>query len=117
VDAFPVREQQSRGRTPRERFGPGAGPAQWADWRIVPIPRPRIIAPLAGSPRDTYGPQTVMLRLLWLFFTRHGDQLLDEPNLIKVTPEDRRAIAEEAHLTNRLIDPLLDHFVRQRAVI
>jgi hypothetical protein len=38
----------------RERFGAAAGPAQWADWRIVPLPRPRNIAPLDGSPRDTY---------------------------------------------------------------
>jgi hypothetical protein len=101
----------------RERFGPGAGPAQWADWRIVPLPRPRIIAPLTGSPRDTYGPQTVALRLLWLFFTRHGDQLLDGPRLVRVAPQDRRAIAEEALLPTRLIDPLLAHLVRQGAIV
>ena len=101
----------------RERFGPGAGPAQWADWRIVPLPRPRIIAPLTGSPRDTYGPQTVALRLLWLFFVRHGDQLLEGPRLVQVAPQDRRTIAEEAHLPARLIDPLLTHFVRQEAII
>jgi len=101
----------------RERFGPAPGPAQWADWRIVPLPRPRIIAPLPGSPRDTYGPQTVALRLLWLFFTRHGDQLLKEPRLVEVALTDRRAIAEEAQLPNRLVDPLLEHLVRQGAVI
>jgi hypothetical protein len=101
----------------RERFGPGAGPAQWADWRIVPLPRPRIIAPLAGSPRDTYGPQTVALRLLWLFFTRHGDQLLDEPRLVQVAPRDRRTIAEDAQLPSRLLDPLLAHFVKQGAIV
>jgi hypothetical protein len=101
----------------RERFGPGAGPAQWADWRIVPLLRPRIIAPVAGSPRDTYGPQMVALRLLWLFFTRHGDQLLAGSRLVHAAPQDRRTIAEEALLPTRLIDPLLAHLVRQGAII
>jgi hypothetical protein len=101
----------------RERFGPGAGPAQWADWRIVPLPRPRIIAPLTGSPRDTYGPQTVALRLLWLFFTRHGDQLLDDPKHVQIAPDDRRDIAEQAQLPTRFIDPLLGHFVSQGAIV
>ncbi len=101
----------------RERFGVGAGPAQWAHWRIVPLPRPRILPPLAGTPHYTYGPQALVLRLLWLFFTRHGDQLLDEPRLIQVACHDRRAIADEAHLPARLIDPLLAHFVQHRAVV
>jgi len=101
----------------RERFGPGAGPAQWADWRIVPLPRPRIIASLAGSPHDTYGPQAVALRLLWLFFVRHWDQLLDAPGLVRVAPQDRRAIAEEAQLPSPLIEPLLAHFAQGKAVI
>ena len=101
----------------RERFGPGAGPAQWADWRIVPLPRPRVIAPLAGSPRDTFGPQAVALRLLWLFFTRHGDQLLDGLKLVQVAPPDQRTIAEEAHLPTRLLRPLLAHLVQQGAIV
>jgi len=101
----------------RERFGPGAGPAQWADWRIVPLPRPRVIPPLPGSPRNTYGPQTVALRLLWLFFTRHGDQLLYAPGLIEVTAQDLREMADEAELPARFSDPLLVHLVRQRAII
>jgi len=101
----------------RERFGPGAGPAQWADWRIVPLPRPRIVAPVPGSPRDTYGPQTVALRLLWLHFTRHGDELLDEPRLVRINPHDRRGLADEAQLSARLIDPLLNHLVQRGAII
>ena len=101
----------------RDRFGAGAGPAQWADWRIVPLPRPRNVVPLNGSPRDTYGPQAVALRLLWLFFTRHGDQLLERPRLIQIAPHDRKAIAEDAHLPTRFIDPLLAHLVQQGAII
>jgi hypothetical protein len=54
---------------------------------------------------------------LWLFFTRHGDQLLDVPNLINVSRQDRCAIAEEAQLPARLLDPLLAHLVTQRALI
>lgn len=101
----------------RERFGGGAGPAQWADWRIVPLPRPRNMIPLPGSPRDTYGPQAVVLRLLWLFFTRNGDQLLQRPRLVQIAPHERRLIAEEAQLPSRLMDSLLGHFVHQGAII
>jgi hypothetical protein len=101
----------------RKRFGPGAGPAQSADWRIVPLPRPRNVAPIAGSPHDTYGPQAVALRLLWLFFTRHGNQLLEPPRLVQVAPAEQRAIADEAHLPTRLIGPLLANLVRQGAIV
>lgn len=73
--------------------------------------------PAHGQPARHYGPQTVALRLLWLFFTRHGDQLLDGPRLVRVAPQDRRAVAEEALLPTRLIDPLLAHLVRQGAIV
>ena len=101
----------------RKRFGPGAGPAQSADWRIVPLPRPRNVAPIHGSPHDTYGPQAVALRLLWLFFTRHGNQLLEPPRLVQVPSSDQKAIADEAQLPTRLIEPLLANLVRQGAIV
>jgi hypothetical protein len=56
------------------------------------------------------------MRLLWLFFTRHGDQLIERPGLIQIALYDRRSIAEEAQLPTRLIDPLLAHFVQQGAI-
>jgi len=48
---------------------------------------------------------------------RQGKELIDEPRLVRVAPQDRRAIAEEALLPTRLIDPLLAHLVRQGAIV
>lgn len=100
----------------RKKYGPGAGPEQWAGWRIVPLVRPRNITPIPQSPRDTFGPQAVYVRLLQMLFTRRGDQLL-ESGLVTVEQADRFQLASEAQLPGRLVDPLHDHLVEKNVIV
>jgi hypothetical protein len=85
--------------------------------RVVPLPRPRNVAPLPLSPRNTYGPQAVFLRLLWLFFTDHSAELTAPGALVTFEGAARTRLADEAQLFRRLVPGLLEHLVRERALV
>lgn len=88
-----------------------------AGQRIVPLPRPRNIDPIPGSPRNTFGPQAAFLRLLWLHFAERSAELTASGALVTVGDDARARLADEAQLIRRLVSPLLDHFVRVGAVV
>jgi hypothetical protein len=108
--AFTLSERAQLGATQRARQGRRLGAADWENVRIVPLVRPRIVPPAAGSNRNSYGPQAAFLRLLWCHFTRQGRHLLLPPHGIPVTAADVAALAEEAQLASSVARAMLPHY-------
>lgn len=103
-------------RAPKRMPVDAMGPEHWENIRIVPLVRPRVIPMLPKSPRDTFGPQTVFVRHLWLYFTQRGFELLSPAGLVALGRQARSELADAALLPARLVDPLLEWLGMQHVI-
>lgn len=102
-ETFEVRDGTVGGRE-RSRAG-----------RLVPVMRPRIVPTLERSSHDTYGPQAVFSRGVWLYITEQGEQLLDDGG-VEITEAKALELAHLAHLPERIAVQMLPHLVNAKVL-